>query len=439
MSEEIPDKSRWLIIPMEIIDRELSGALLLASEAVSRGWQCIIGTKYTISHLVNDLPKGAVFLKSIVASDEAAIRIYKKAGNIVVSQDIEGFIYATMDEFVNVRFSSKTLALTEKVFFWGGIQHNAIAEAYPEHKEKFFTTGSHTADLWHRKELHSLFSEEAEKIKARFGDYILLPSSFGSVNHYLGKGANLKMILREKMIADDKKDEFSAYWLDYEDFLEKIFLSYTDLLPDLAAAFPDRHIVVRPHPSENHEPWKEAAKGLPNVSVIFEGTVSPWLLGADAILHWGCTTGVEGHLLGRPVVTYDSVSTPADKDFVNTIPDSVSIRAKTKEDTISVLRDIVDRPQGWVKRYPELKNANDLLSQWLLIDDNDFAEKNIIDEIEKISFPEDTLTPLPKKIKLSAKERIWYLIQIFDRLMPIFRPLYPAKIKYGLEARDYGR
>jgi hypothetical protein len=62
--------------------------------------------------------------------------------------------------------------------------------------------------------------------------------------------------------------------------------------------------VLRPHPSEAHGPWAEAAAGHANVQVISEGSVLPWLIAASVLVHNGCTTAIEATALDRPVITY---------------------------------------------------------------------------------------------------------------------------------------
>ena len=61
----------------------------------------------------------------------------------------------------------------------------------------------------------------------------------------------------------------------------------------------DHQIIIRPHPSESHDPWRQLAAELPNVSVVYEGNVAEWLLAAELLIHNNCTTGVEAYLLGR--------------------------------------------------------------------------------------------------------------------------------------------
>ena len=53
------------------------------------------------------------------------------------------------------------------------------------------------------------------------------------------------------------------------------------------------NIIVRPHPSEDHQAWNRAISHLPNVYCVYEGSVSPWLLASEGLIHRGCTSAIE--------------------------------------------------------------------------------------------------------------------------------------------------
>jgi hypothetical protein len=75
-------------------------------------------------------------------------------------------------------------------------------------------------------------------------------------------------------------------------------------MPALDQAMPDHTIVIRPHPAENQEVYHHIAKTCRRVRVTNEGNVVPWLIAAKALIHNGCTTGVEAYALGLPVISY---------------------------------------------------------------------------------------------------------------------------------------
>ena len=58
--------------------------------------------------------------------------------------------------------------------------------------------------------------------------------------------------------------------------------------------------------------WREWARPL-DVEVRYEGSANNWMMAADAIVHPGCTTGMEGLLLDRAVFSYVP---DADSEFI---------------------------------------------------------------------------------------------------------------------------
>ena len=85
---------------------------------------------------------------------------------------------------------------------------------------------------------------------------------------------------------------------------QAIFEDFQRLIPVLDQALPDHTIVIRPHPAENQEVYHNIAKTCKRVRVTNEGNVVPWLIAAKALIHNGCTTGVEAYALGLPAITY---------------------------------------------------------------------------------------------------------------------------------------
>jgi hypothetical protein len=88
------------------------------------------------------------------------------------------------------------------------------------------------------------------------------------------------------------------------DHKQAIFKKFQQLIPAVAGAFPKNNIVVRPHPTENQEIYRQIAAGCERVEVTNEGNVVPWLMATKALIHNGCTTGVEAFVMGVPAISY---------------------------------------------------------------------------------------------------------------------------------------
>jgi hypothetical protein len=88
------------------------------------------------------------------------------------------------------------------------------------------------------------------------------------------------------------------------DLKQAVFEKFQQLIPALGRAFPGYNIVVRPHPTENQEIYRQIAARCERVLVTNEGNVVPWLMATRAVIHNGCTTGVEAYVMGVPAISY---------------------------------------------------------------------------------------------------------------------------------------
>jgi hypothetical protein len=87
-------------------------------------------------------------------------------------------------------------------------------------------------------------------------------------------------------------------------FKQVTFEGFQKLIPELEKAFPFHTIIVRPHPTESHEAYLQIAERCKKVEVTNKGNVVPWLMAARALIHNGCTTGVEAYVMRVPAISY---------------------------------------------------------------------------------------------------------------------------------------
>ena len=89
-------------------------------------------------------------------------------------------------------------------------------------------------------------------------------------------------------------------------------------------AFRKQLFILRPHPGENHQTWIDAAQGAKNVHVSHEGSVIPWIIASEALIHNGCTTGLEAYILdGQPIAYQPVVSESYDLYLPNALSSTV--------------------------------------------------------------------------------------------------------------------
>lgn len=119
------------------------------------------------------------------------------------------------------------------------------------------------------------------------------------------------------------------------------------------------NFVVRPHPSDSVEDFKYIFRGVPNIHVVLEGSVAPWILASSVMLHDGCTTAIESYLMGKQVVNF----TPLKSEHEIFLPNLMGVRAWNQaEAEISILDAIahnqssVELPERAHRMFANFKN-----------------------------------------------------------------------------------
>ena len=328
---------RQLILPVEVSSREWDAKLLLACSAAERGFPVIIGCHARINQRIYTLPRSIYIAKGVTRRSRRMFEILKRLGHTVVAWDEEGLIYMKPEFYLNRKVFGPSMALTATLFAWGP-ENAALWRGAPFYDGvPIHPTGNPRIDLM-RPELRGYFADDAARLRERFGRYILINTNFGWVNHFLaelGQGRNGApepgTVVREDQVGSKHDPYLSAYRY-------QILKRFLAVVPTIARRFADRKVIIRPHPSESHQAWRDAGAGFDNVIVIHEGNVIPWLMAADVNLHNGCTTGFESSLLDRPTIAYRPLS-HADYDIP--LPNAVSRAVETEAALLEAIEEAV--------------------------------------------------------------------------------------------------
>lgn len=165
-----------------------------------------------------------------------------------------------------------------------------------------------------------------------------------------------------------------------------IFRAFQDLVPLLEESFPNHTIVVRPHPVESWSVWRSIAKEHRHVQVAHEGNVIPWLRVCQAVIHNGCTTGVEAYALQVPAIAYQPVMSDR---FDFHLPNGLShecFDAKQVCDTLdAILRGRLGSPQTLERQA--------LLDHHLTAQSGPFGSERMVDLLEQSDAAANGLPP----------------------------------------------
>ncbi len=359
------------ILPVETAARELEAKLLTAAQLAARGGTAIVGSHARINNRLHVLPvrPGDVYVsQTIIRAKRRLFAILESLGLRIAAWDEEGFVWRHADFYRRRRLDEVNFQRLVRFYAWGEQQARVVRAAFPEDSAaRLKVTGNPRQDLL-TPAFRRVHAEKAAALKAELGEFVLINSNFGSLNH--ARAADVKL---ER--SDEELEALAAKSIHdpgYFRFRYRVFRSIVELLPRLAQALPGRTIVVRPHPSENPRVWELAASGLANVTVRYDHDLVPWLMAASAILHNGCTTAIEAALLDRPAIEYRAVSDP---EWENPQPSAVSVPARSPEEAIRLVREGVPAPEreavaqalseiihGWDSGLASARIAQDLMA-----------------------------------------------------------------------------
>lgn len=293
-------RGKWILIPVEVQVRDLMGRLLIATIAAARGWRVLIGHDRVIRRLAAHLPKGILLDKGLGMTGDRKIARYHRLGFRIacIDEEMTG-IYPNPDYFLKTRLSSDTLSKADRWFTISDQARDLAQAMYPQFADRFVTTGLPRTDIW-KPRFHELYAAERDAIRSRYGPFVLFCSNFGAIVH-ARKGAFVA-----KQLSRHAKGYTQAG--DYNTRVERQLMANLDafiaMLPKLPNWFSGYKLVVRPHPVESRDFWRNALAGAPNVVIDGDGLATPMILASDALVHHGCMTGLEAEIMGVPQAMY---------------------------------------------------------------------------------------------------------------------------------------
>lgn len=381
---------RVLIIPCETQAREFDAKLLLGCFAAERGFRVIVGSKKEINKRIGSLPRSIFLSKSLTKRNLLIYSLLDRLGHEVVCGDEEALVYASVDSYLHHKVAESTFRQAKALLAWGERNAELWREFAGYHGAPIFVTGNARMDLL-RPELRPLFQTAANRLRERHGRFVLINTNFSRLNHYFPGQSRQRRALESgpPVGGVDLGRGLAAHKAELYDY-------FIEMVPALARACPDHTIVVRPHPSERQETWHDVARDEPNVRVLHEGNVVPWLIASEVMLHNGCQTAVEAYLLGEPAISYQPVTS---ENFDLQLPNLLSHRSFDLPDLIATVRAQLD---GTLPDDPtEHAKREELIDQYVASRSGAFASEQITRVVENLA--EEPLRPAPLTKRLPAR------------------------------------
>jgi surface carbohydrate biosynthesis protein len=321
-------KKPTVLIAVETSNRELISKAYVTAKLIDAGLKVVIGEASDTYRCANIIGPD-VFLTQSMSGQSYRKAIYSQLldnhGTRMVALDQEGGLIGSPESYCNTRVDSNNQKFFDLYLAWGRKVKEAITTYTSFPAEKILITGEPKYD----DELKTVHLKSASEIKSEIGNFILVNTNFGSVNHYDQEMAKaIENGCGGGGVADDGyREERQRYLL----------LRIVDLIFDLSESMSQKKIIVRPHPSENFDYYRKVFEKNEKVAVIHQGDVLPWILAADVVIHNNCSTAIEAFIMGKPSIEF----CPPELNEERGLPSCVSFPTGNSKDVIETLHNIM--------------------------------------------------------------------------------------------------
>jgi surface carbohydrate biosynthesis protein len=345
-----------LIFPVETVVRELDFRLILAVLCARPNCQILIGDHEHLFPISLRLKSAVLVVKNVTGGKHPwKYRRYKELGHRIIHLDEEGAIYyggkdawrASLDKRLDIR----QLAAEDYVCTWGRFQANHYRERNAACHDNIIATGHPRLNLGTPK-FRNLFEQEVDELRAKHGDFILINTNLASNNAF---GPDVYLRHNNVQPEDVPARTYRMQQYAHEAQREALFIR---LINHLSNSFPGNQIILRPHPSEDIRKYKTLLSYIPRVVVTRDGSLHAWLLAARVLIHGGCTTAIEAHVCGTPIINFRPLQ---DSRFEIPLPNLIGASCVSEEEVATVIQNVMAGHST-----PALANANyETLSEML--------------------------------------------------------------------------
>ncbi len=327
-------------LTVEVKHRELESRILIASHLLQAGYTVVIGQQWGVFSNAAALPPGVILFKTVNEIQARNMHNFRANGHLVAATDEEVLI-CVEDNCFTLAFSEIAANNCDLFLAQSEAHRQAIAQKFPILGDKIEVVGNPRVDLL-APAGRQAFAAEAEKLRQEYGPYILFNTNYGSINSiWNGIEEVAKIAVRAGALnPNDPKSlaEFNGA-VAWESRNRDEMLP---LIQWVAKNLPAMKMVIRPHPAERPEFWHTHVEHYPQATIIPRSNPHPWILGSEAVVHTGCTTGLEAILLDKSAINIMPSAHPSFDRMVNHVNPTFS----TWQDAAAALKKFLAKEAG---------------------------------------------------------------------------------------------
>ncbi|HZQ74398.1 MAG TPA: surface carbohydrate biosynthesis protein [Burkholderiales bacterium] len=305
--------------------RDLDGLVLLAATLVGKGIDAVLVPMYEQGFDVPALRPDVVVANYVRDNNRDLLAAYRGLGSRIVILDSEGAAGRTAEAYARMVANAKPAEVVDDYCVWGRARHGALLASGALPEERVHLTGCPRYDFCAEPWSAALPAPSAPT------GFILVNTNFPLPNPRFAASVEEERRTLQRVWNDP------GYVAAVNRDARTAFEGMLRAIERLARRFPDRAVVVRPHPFEAVAPY-EALESPGNLSVRQEGTSLEWIRAAAMLVHQNCTTAVEAVMLGREPISLEWLSTEA---LRLPGPSAVSVAARSEEELERMVAEVL--------------------------------------------------------------------------------------------------
>jgi len=273
-------------------DRDLAGMTLCAAELASRGIRTCLVSASDRAREIWALRPDLVLLFNLRRMQEPLVRLMMTAGIAVGLLDTEGGVWPDAQSYAELLFDDASLLRRIRpLCAWSPLLSRYLTEKGIFVEDQFRLTGCPRFDFY-RQPWRATAEGKRQGLR-----HILINTSFPEWNPRFGTH---REVMREFLTVHRWAEERIQARIDGQ---REGMAAMIDIAQRLTNDFPSVPVVVRPHPFEKGDSYRDAFRGLPRVEVNDKGSVQPKMFHALASIQRGSTTAIEAGLAGVPALS----------------------------------------------------------------------------------------------------------------------------------------
>lgn len=344
-------------LPVEVALRELYPKAFLAAFLVMKGYRVFVTPDYMLPNL--RFPSGIVLGKNHIHAKKWVDRQGVKLSFILFEEEGAPAFgdAAHRKELIQARLIEGAVDIAKVITTWGKWQTEALREIT---NIPIVCTGTPYMEICKPKYKMACSDLDKDITKGRSG-YLLINTRFAFAN---GEVAPYAAMRRNSLYYFEGATP--GYWRKYFSNDMSMLGAFISMIERVAVTFPDLDIVLRPHPVENCEFYKEIFKDFERITVTNDGHVISWIRNAACILTNACTTSIQTEICEKPVINYQ----PSYISNEPTLLDGIGLCVHNENDVILAINNILQNNSeifnvgGWVDELETFYRGDDCFEKF---------------------------------------------------------------------------